>query len=68
MQTDETRISVVHKSGEVVAEMEHHKAYAAERGKTRTTLTCSSASGCVLPLMMTILLLLLYFLVKDHLL
>ena len=49
---DETRISVVHKPGKVVAELGHRNVYAlisAEREKTHTVLTCVSASGHILP-------------------
>ena len=45
---DETRVSVVHKPGKVVAKMGQHKVYAvtsAEKGKTHTILTCVSASS-----------------------
>jgi len=52
---DETRISVIHKPGKVVAEMGRHKVYAvpsAEKRKTHTILTCISAAGYVLPSVM----------------
>ena len=41
-----------HRPGKVVAEMGHHKVYAAEKGKTHTILACISASGHVLLPMM----------------
>ena len=46
---------MVHKPGKVVGEMGRHKVYSvtsAEREKTHTVLTCVSAAGIVLPLMM----------------
>ena len=52
---DETGVSVVHRTGKVVAEMGRHKVYAvtsAEKGKMHTVLACVSASGHVLPPMM----------------
>lgn len=52
---DETRISVVHKPGKVVAELGRRNVHAVtstDRGKTHTVLSCVSASGYVLPPMM----------------
>ena len=49
---DETGISVVHKTGKVIAESGCRNVYAvtsAERGKMHTMLSCVSASGYVLP-------------------
>ena len=53
---DETGISIVHKPGKVMAEMGCRNVYALTsvvRGKTHTVLACMSASGHVLPPMMT---------------
>ena len=50
--TDETRISVVHKPGKVAAELGHRNVYtltSAERGKTHTVLTCLSFWSCFAP-------------------
>ena len=49
---DETGVSIVHKSGKVLAKLGRRNVYAitsAEKGKTHTILSCVSASGYVLP-------------------
>ena len=52
---DKTRVSTVHRPGQVVVEVGRHNVYAitsAEKGKSHKILSCVSASGYVLPPMM----------------
>ena len=52
---DETGITIIHKPGKVVAQLNQRKVYyvtAAERGTTHTILSCVGASGFVLPPLM----------------
>ena len=52
---DETRVSVVHKPGKVIAQLGRRNVYSitsAERGKTHTILSCVFATGYTVPPMM----------------
>ena len=52
---EETRVSIVHKPGKVLAELGRRNVYAlssAEKGKTHTVLICVSASGFFIPPLM----------------
>ena len=54
-KADETGVSIVHKLGKVVAELDQVNVYAliaAERGKMHTIFSCVSASSYALPPMM----------------
>ena len=49
---DETGVTIVHKTGKVIAELGRRHVYSvtsAERGRTHTVLCCISATGVVLP-------------------
>ena len=49
---DETGVTIVHKPGKVITELGCHHVYSitsAERGRTHTILSCSSATGFMLP-------------------
>jgi len=50
--SDETGVTIVHKSGKVITALGHHHVYSvtsAEKVRTHTVLLCVSASGFVVP-------------------